>query len=127
MDETDPASIARAIAEDFVDGFNARDDQRNRDVMNFPSVLLVNGHFKTCDQPADYVLPWDRLAESEGWHRSTLDSVEVVQEAADKVHLLVTFSRYDVDDVKNSPRDGLWVITRVDGHWGIQCRTNFIR
>ncbi len=122
----DPTFIARAIAEEFVEGFNARDDQRHRDVMNFPSVILVDGRFKLWERPEDYALPWERFVESEGWHRSTLDTAEVIQLGPDKVHLLVTFSRYDADDVRYSTRHGLWVITRVEGHWGIQFRSNFI-
>lgn len=122
----DPASVARAIAAEFVEGFNARDDQRHREVMNFPSVIFVDGRFKLWERPEDYALPWDRFVESEGWHRSTLDSVEVVQVGLDKVHLSVSFSRYDAHGVRYSTRQGLWVVTHVDGHWGIQCRSNFI-
>ena len=122
----DPATIARAIADEFVEGFNARDDQRHRDVMNFPSVILVDGRFKVWERPEDYALPWDRFVQSEGWHRSTLDAAEVVQLGPEKVHLVVTFSRYGSDDVRYSTRRGIWVITRVDGHWGIQSRSNFV-
>lgn len=126
MAEADDAEVAaRHVAEEFVEGFNARDDQRHRDLMNFPSVILVRGECKIWHRPEDYSVPWDKLASSEGWHRSTLDSAEVVQAGEDKVHLLVAFSRFDRDDVKYSTRQGLWVITEVDGHWGIQCRSSF--
>ena len=121
----DPISEATAVASRFIEVFNARDMQANRDVLNYPSVMLVAGQFMTWDRPEDYSIPWDRLTESQGWHHSTMDSIDVVQAGDDKVHLAVTFSRYDEDGVKYATHHGLWVITCVDGHWGIQCRSNF--
>lgn len=120
-----PADIAKAVAENFVEVFNSRDLQRNREVLNYPSVILVRGRLVKWDRPEDYSVQWDRLTESEGWHHSTLDSAEVVQAGADKVHLKVSFSRYDANGIKYTTHHGLWVITLVKGHWGIQCRSNF--
>ena len=121
----DPISEAKAVANKFLEVFNARDTQSNRDVLNYPSVMLVAGQFIKWDRPEDYSIPWDRLTESQGWHHSTMDSIDVVQAGDDKVHLAVTFSRYHEDGVKYATHHGLWVITCVDGHWGIQCRSNF--
>ena len=98
--DADPAAIATAVAEEYVDAFTSRDLQRSRNVLNYPSVRLASGRVTTWEKPEDYAINWDALAEVEGWHRSTLDSVEVIQAGTDKVHLAASFSRYRADDLK---------------------------
>ena len=124
-DDEDPESIARAVAEEYVDAFTSRDLQRSRDVLNYPSVRLASGQVRIWERPEDYSIPWDLLADTEGWHHSTLDAVEIVQAGADKVHVAASFSRYDSEDVQYATHQALWVITHVDGHWGIQCRSSY--
>jgi hypothetical protein len=123
-DDEDPESIARAVAEEYVDAFTSRDLQRSRDVLNYPSVRLASGQVRIWERPEDYSIPWDLLADTEGWHHSTLDAVEIVQAGADKVHVAASFSRFDGENVKYATHHALWVITNVDGHWGIQCRSS---
>jgi hypothetical protein len=123
--DADPAAIATAVAEEYVDAFTSRDLQRSRNVLNYPSVRLASGQVATWEKPEDYAINWDALAEVEGWHHSTLDSVEVIQAGTDKVHLAASFSRYHADDLKYATHQALWVITLVDGHWGIQCRSSY--
>ena len=121
----DPAAIAHAVAEEYVDAFTARDMERSRAVLNYPSVRLASGQVTTWEPAEDYSIPWDLLTDVEGWHHSKLDSAEVVQAGTDKVHVLANFSRFDADDVKHATHQALWVITKVDGHWGIQCRSSY--
>jgi hypothetical protein len=66
----DPADIARAVAQEYVEAFTARDLQRSRDVLNYPSVRLASGQVNTWQRPEDDSIPWDLLAEIEGWHHS---------------------------------------------------------
>lgn len=98
--DADPAAIATAVAEEYVDAFTSRDLQRSRNVLNDPSVRLASGRVATWEQPEDYAINWDALTEVEGWHHSTLDSVEVIQAGTDKVHIAASFSQYDADDAK---------------------------
>jgi hypothetical protein len=58
-------------------------------------------------------------------HHSGLDSVTFVQSDAEKVHAIVVFSRYKTDGTKYVSYPTLWIITKINGHWGIQVRSSF--
>ena len=120
-----PDDVARAVAEEYVAAFTDRDMDRSRAVLNYPSVRLASGRLMTWERPEDYAIDWDRLAAVEGWHHSTLDDVTVVQAGTDKVHLAATFSRYKEDGTRYATHQALWVVTKLDGHWGIQCRSSY--
>jgi hypothetical protein len=74
---------------------------------------------------ADAVTNFDGLTRSEGWARSTLDSVTMRQNDPVKVHFEVVFSRYRADGTKYATYQSLWISTFKDGHWGIQARSSF--
>jgi hypothetical protein len=120
-----PEDVARAVATEYVDAFTTRDLARSRAVLNYPSVRLASGQVRVWERPEDYTIPWDLLAEHEGWHHSTLDDVTVIQAGADKVHLAATFSRYHEDGTRYATHEALWVVTLLDGRWGIQCRSSY--
>jgi hypothetical protein len=124
-DEQDPAAIGRAVATEYVSAFTDRDIERSRDVLNYPSIRLASGRVMTWEAREDYTIPWDLLAEREGWHHSTLDDVQVIQAGADKVHIAAAFSRYREDGTRYVTHEAFWVITNQDGHWGIQCRSSY--
>jgi len=116
---------ARKAVEAFFEGFNERSNDGMRAAMNFPHVRLASGRVRIVEGAEDFATPFDRLAETEGWHHSTLDACEVVHAGADKVHFDVTFSRYHEDGTKYATHRSLWVLTHVDGHWGVQARSSF--
>lgn len=121
----DAAAAARAVAEEYVRAFNAADLEASRAILNYPSVRLASGTLRVWDAPADYGIDWDALRTHEGWHHSTLDEVDVIQAGRDKVHLAATFTRYTSDGQPYVRHRAIWVVTLVDGHWGIQCRSSF--
>ncbi len=65
------------------------------------------------------------LTRSEGWARSTLDSVTMRQNDAVKVHFDVVFSRYKADGTKYATYQSLWIVTKKDDGWGVQARSSF--
>ena len=70
-------------------------------------------------------LDFARFAERFGWDHSGWDSRTVVQANTDKVHVMVVFSRYDADDEPIAQFDSLYIVTRVNGRWGIRSRSSF--
>ena len=119
------AEQARRAIDIFFEGFNAEDDARIREALQFPHVRIASGTVRVVDAPDSFRTPFDRLKEHEGWHHSSLDRAEVVHESADKVHFDVAFSRYHADGTKYATHEALWVVTRLDDHWGIQARSSF--
>ncbi len=119
------AEQARQAIEIFFEGFNAEDDSRIRDSLNFPHVRLASGKVRVIDRREDFNTPFEALKRAEGWHHSTLDRADVIHEGADKVHFDVRFSRFKEDGSSYAVHQAIWVVTRVDGHWGIQARSSF--
>lgn len=115
---------ARAI-EIFFEGFNAEDDERIREGLNFPHVRIASGTVRVIDGPGQFKTPFAALKRAEGWHHSTLDHAEVIHEGPDKVHFDVCFSRFLEDGSRYATHQAIWVVTRIEGHWGIQARSSF--
>ena len=119
------AEQARQAIEIFFEGFNAENDDRIRDSLNFPHVRLASGTVRVIDRREDFRTPFEALKRAEGWHHSTLDRADVIHEGADKVHFDVRFSRFKENGSSYAVHQAIWVVTRVDGHWGIQARSSF--
>lgn len=119
------AEDARAAIELFFEGFNGEDDARIRQALNFPHVRIASGTVRVIERAQDFRTPFDQLKQAEGWHHSTLDRAAVVHAGDDKVHFDVAFTRYHEDGSAYATHQALWVVTRVDGHWGIQARSSF--
>ena len=119
------AQLARRAIELFFEGFNAEDDGRIRESLNFPHVRIASGSVRVVEGPEQFETPFAALKEIEGWHHSTLDRAEVIHEGADKVHFDVAFTRFHEDGSAYATHQAVWVVTRVEEHWGIQARSSF--
>ena len=60
-----------------------------------------------------------------GWARSVWEERDVIHAGEDKVHLAVRFTRLDRDGRALGSYPSVWIVTRVDGHWGVQARSSF--
>ena len=64
--------------------------------------------------------------KEEGWdHTVTLD-IKVVQSDETKVHLLLHQSRRNSENIEYHNFHTLWIMTKVEGKWGIQFRSSFL-
>jgi hypothetical protein len=54
-----------------------------------------------------------------------LDAVRAIQASADKVHFELEMSRCHADGTVYMTIPGLWIVTEIDGKWGIQVRSMF--
>jgi hypothetical protein len=105
---------ARHVVDVFFKAFNAMDGD-----------AIAGANITITEKPEDFVNLTPRWAETEGWHHSGMDSLEAIQSSDDKVHFLIEFSRYRADGYKYAAYKGLWILTKVDGRWGIQARSIF--
>ncbi len=119
------ASQARKAIEIFFEGFNAEDDQRIRQSLNFPHVRLASGTVRSIERAEDFKTPFDLLKQVEGWHHSTLDRADVIHEGSEKVHFDVCFRRFHEDGTAYATHEAIWIVTCQHGHWGIQARSSF--
>ena len=115
---------ARKVAEQFVVGFNTRNEDMVRDALHFPQVRFASGGVFMIPKAEDWGRPFERL-EKEGWHHSALDSVDAIHVSDEKVHLGVVFTRFRADGTSYATHRSLWIITKIDGHWGVQGRSSY--
>ena len=117
---------ARAPIDAFFKAFNARDSSALRLTLHYPHVRINEaGGVNVWQTAADANTDFAALTRSEGWARSTLDSVAMRQNDDVKVHFDVVFSRYKADGTKYATYQSLWIVTKKNGAWGVQARSSF--
>lgn len=115
---------AESALEEYFRAFNAEDNDALAAVSNFPRLSLGrNGQVVVREGPADIETDFDMLKQAEGWDHSSLDLVEALQVAPDTVHFKVVFSRRHDDGTAYRTVPALFVITKQDGHWGLQLQS----
>jgi len=118
---------AMAILDDFMRSLNAGDEAGVNQSFNFPHVRFTGGgDVKIFSEPGDYNLSYFReRTEADGWHRSDWDRREVIHAGPNKVHLDTQFSRYRADGSVISSYTSIYIVTCLDGKWGIQARSSY--
>ena len=124
-----PASreaAARAPIDAFFKAFNARDNDALKKTLHYPHVRINEaGNVNVWRNASEAGTNFEGLTRSEGWARSSLDSVSMRQNDPVKVHFEVVFSRYKADGSKYATYQSLWIVTSVNGEWGVQARSSF--
>lgn len=124
-----PGNAAKDIVRAYIDAFNKLDSSAMADAFNFPHVRLASGKFTIIETRDDFLQLQERANArrvAEGWHHTVIESLEVVHEGADKVHLAVEYTRHRTDDSVYTRFKSLWIATLQDGHWGIQFRSSYM-
>jgi hypothetical protein len=117
---------ARAPIEAFFKAFNARDNDALKKTLHYPHVRINEaGTVNVWRDASEAGTNFEGLTRSEGWARSSLDSVTMRQNDQVKVHFEVVFSRYKADGSKYATYQSLWIVTSVNGEWGVQARSSF--
>jgi|KBSSwiStaDraftv2_1062776.scaffolds.fasta_scaffold2293942_2 hypothetical protein len=114
---------ARKVIEAYFPLFSKRDVKGLIGVVNFPHIRVTGT--KTVIIPSAKEWTGDPTPLEDYWHHSALDSLSFVQSDAGKAHALVVFSRYKADGKRYISYPTLWIVTKVNGHWGIQIRSTF--
>ena len=118
---------ARAVMDDFITHFNARDEARWADTLLFPHIRVASGTVAVTPTKAEFVanMDLDAFAEANNWSHSAWDSIEVIQAGPDKVHFKVRFSRFNPAGERYVSYDSLYVVQRAGDRWGIRARSSF--
>ncbi len=125
--DADAEAAALASLDDYMAAFNARDEMAWAATLNFPHVRIAGDQvrlWKDVDEYADY-MDFDAFTRHFSWDHSAWDQKTVVQSTHNKVHIAVTFSRYDKDNTKIATFESMYIVTLQDGHWGTQARSSF--
>lgn len=117
------AEQAKMAIEDYFQAFNTRDEEAMRARLHFPFSWIINDGVRLVMEPKDFIAPTKQLVKQENWANSQLDWMEVVQAWDDKAPIKLAYSRYKADGTKYVTHEALWIVTKIDDHWGIQCQS----
>ena len=120
-------AAAREVMESFLRAFNDRDEAAWADTLLFPHVRMASGNVVVYQDRAAFLDGMDlsAFAEQTGWDYSTWDDMKIVQSSADKVHIAVTFTRYDGQGSKMASYESFYVVEKANGRWGVRARSSF--
>ncbi len=109
---------------EFFRADRAKDAKRWADVMSYPHVRVAAPTGSACfETPEAYAsnASWE-AREATGWVLSRGVQPVRLHESPDKVHLAGGWTRYDIDNEPILSNRVTYVLTRIDGRWGIQAR-----
>jgi hypothetical protein len=107
----------------YLETWNSRNGTIWATSLHFPHVRPGPGAFEMTRTPEEYAKGVDfEQTLKTGWHHSEWVTREVLQVGTDKVHASGTWRRYAADDKPLAGSDITYIITRQNGHWGVQAR-----
>jgi hypothetical protein len=124
MKESEREVEARKPIDDFFSAFNARDAESGRKALHYPHIQIAGNDVTILEDPESFQIDFQSLA-GEGWTHVTLDSCAMRQSCDEKVHFEVQLSMHRGSDSRYATYQALWIVTKKDGAWGIQCRSIF--
>lgn len=121
-------TAARTVVDEFFVAFNAADNQRLGQLLNYPHVFLLGeGTLRTALLPEDAHTDFESLRTTQGWVRSSIQEIETLSVAPNAVIFRLTFQRHDKTGKAYWTTPAIWIVTRHDDHWGIQVRSLHLR
>ena len=124
MKESEREAEARKPIDDFFAAFNARDLEAGRRTLHYPHIQIAGNDVTILYEPEHFQIDFQSLA-AEGWTHVTLDSCAMRQNCDEKVHFEVQLSMHKGGDSRYATYQALWIVTRKDDTWCIQCRSIF--
>jgi hypothetical protein len=128
QDTANTTAIAAALAvlDRFMAALNAQDEAGVNGAFNFPHVRFASDKVTVFAQRGDFRMESFRSrVDGDGWARSAWDKRDVIHAGPGKVHFDTQFSRYRADGDRIASYVSIYIVTFVDGHWGIQARSSF--
>ena len=117
-------AAAQACLDAFMAAFNARDIPAYEATFNFPHVRFASGKVTTI-MPGFHKPEMFTTGALTEWDHSEWRRREVIHAGADKVHIDTHFARIRKDGSVLGGFDSIYIVTRQDGHWGIQGRSSY--
>ena len=116
---------AMAALDEFMPTFNARDPQLWARSLNYPHVRFASGTVTVWETAEEFAETesFNRLAAI-GWDHSHWLSRNVVLVSPAKVHVATKFQRFNEKNESIGTYESLYIVTKVDGHWGTQARSS---
>jgi len=118
-------AAAQACLDAFMAAFNERDVKAWEATFNFPHIRLASGTVTVLRRPGEQRADLFSRGALSDWDHSEWARRNVVQAGAEKVHIDTRFNRYRRDGTLIDGFDSIYVVTKANGHWGVQARSSF--
>lgn len=111
------------LLERFTDAFNNRNPSGMDECLHFPHIMMAGATEIIWDEPDSLPLGYfEQLERESGWHHSEYQSKKLVLSHESQRHYLLDYTRNMSDGSVISAHQNLWVLTKVDGVWGVKIR-----
>ena len=105
---------------------NAHDAAGMDACMHFPHTRFAGNPVKVYQAAGDNPMDlFARLQAEDGWSYSRREWREIIQHNATKAHVALSYTRFRADGRVIGVYDSLYIMTLVNGRWGIQARSPF--
>lgn len=126
MSERDSIGEARAVLDRFMAAFNEHEPAKVAATFNFPHVRFHSGKVTIFPTAADFNLKiFAGTRDARDWARSEWAERNVITAGPEKVHFDTKFNRLRADGSLIASYRSIYIVTKVDGRWGIQGRSSF--
>lgn len=119
----DAAHEAMLALDRYLETWNSRTPALWAASLHYPHVRPGAGPFEVSQSAAEYAagVNFEQTLRT-GWHHSEWVSREVLQISARKVHIAGSWRRYTADDTPQTSSAITYVVTNVEGRWGVLAR-----
>ena len=108
----------------FFESFNSRDPHRFSAALHYPHLRVSwrqDARVVADAEAHALAQSWNEIKAS-GWERSIGAEPHVIQSSEDKFHIAGGWTRVDKDNHPILSNRVVYIVTRIDGYWGIQSR-----
>ena len=121
-------TIGIKVIKNYIKAFNEGNSDKMADLFNFPHVRFANDSVSVISR-SEYLNNQDkvtRLLKEENWHHTEIIDIQNIQSNETKGHFIIHFLRLDKDNNVIHDFKTLWIVTKVNKHWGVQFRSSFL-
>ena len=118
-----------AVLGAFMTSFSASDPDAHTATYHFPHFRLARGEMASWQTREDAIKAHKQVFEQlpkSGWYRSEWIDRKILSSSDSKVHVATKFRRLREDGSEIVTAESLYVLTRVDGRWGIKLRSSYL-
>ena len=115
------------VLDKWQETFSHRDMEAWERTYHFPHYRLglASGQMRVLSEPGTQDPDSFKRLEATGWHYSKWARRKIIHTSDTKVHVDVRFTRCRKDDTALESFDALYILTKVDGRWGVKMRSSY--
>jgi hypothetical protein len=115
-----------AVLDEFMAALNAHNAAAMDATMHFPHFRVAGGQIKVYERAGSNPMDlFQKLMAEDDWRYSKWRVRNLVQFNDVKAHVALSYARYRSDNSVIGVYESLYVLTEINGKWGIQIRSSF--